>query len=493
MGLESATHINDLVGTNPPTTDQVAQGDDHIRLLKNVLKTTFPFAGKPFRFPAAVAASGNTTLVVTDENETIVGDATGGAFNVTLPTLGASNDGWAVRVAKVDASVNAITVVGTINGVANYVLNRQFSMMTFIWTGTAWLAFQDDVIAKILNVTASRVLGRGSAGGAGEAEELSVEAPLEISGTVIRVSGALLQQPQGRLSLSSTVPFIVADVSGASTIYWHPVDGNLIPIYVGGVFVAKVVAAAMPIVLTAGNHAANTIYDLWAALDPADDTTLIVGAGPAWSNSGLATSARGTGAGTPELESIGGFDVNKVEVTLRNNLTTYTIDPRGAFLLGTVLIDAAAAQVTCHVSSGQDRKWHLWSKWQRMQTLTRLSFAGYTAPATALRVANADSANKISYVNGLRDRMLLARGTALVTLDPGDVYQLAVGEDGVVAIPSTSDAGLVSQAGGSGTQQIVVSEYKLYPGIGRRQLDALEFTSASVAVGSPSLRMDWWG
>ena len=42
MPLETGTSISDLVSTNPAATDGIVQGDDHIRLLKTVLKTTFP-------------------------------------------------------------------------------------------------------------------------------------------------------------------------------------------------------------------------------------------------------------------------------------------------------------------------------------------------------------------------------------------------------------------------------------------------------------------
>src|SRR5215472_15481490 len=37
MPLESATQINQLVASNPPSTDQVSQGDDHIRMIKQCL------------------------------------------------------------------------------------------------------------------------------------------------------------------------------------------------------------------------------------------------------------------------------------------------------------------------------------------------------------------------------------------------------------------------------------------------------------------------
>ncbi len=42
MGLESATYLNGLVNTNPGATDNVSQGDDHLRLIKSVLKNSFP-------------------------------------------------------------------------------------------------------------------------------------------------------------------------------------------------------------------------------------------------------------------------------------------------------------------------------------------------------------------------------------------------------------------------------------------------------------------
>lgn len=42
MAIESATYLSDLNVSNPPGSDPVGQADDHIRLLKSVLKSTFP-------------------------------------------------------------------------------------------------------------------------------------------------------------------------------------------------------------------------------------------------------------------------------------------------------------------------------------------------------------------------------------------------------------------------------------------------------------------
>lgn len=42
MALETGTYISDLVVTNPTSSDPKSQGDDHLRLLKSTIKTTFP-------------------------------------------------------------------------------------------------------------------------------------------------------------------------------------------------------------------------------------------------------------------------------------------------------------------------------------------------------------------------------------------------------------------------------------------------------------------
>lgn len=42
MGLETGTYIDSLNASNPTTSDNVAQGDDHLRLLKSTIKASFP-------------------------------------------------------------------------------------------------------------------------------------------------------------------------------------------------------------------------------------------------------------------------------------------------------------------------------------------------------------------------------------------------------------------------------------------------------------------
>ena len=42
MALETGTYIDDLVATNPVATDDVSEGDDHVRLLKSTIQASFP-------------------------------------------------------------------------------------------------------------------------------------------------------------------------------------------------------------------------------------------------------------------------------------------------------------------------------------------------------------------------------------------------------------------------------------------------------------------
>lgn len=60
MGLETGTYVNDLNTANPTSTDPKSQGDDHLRLIKTVLKNTFAgLAGPIIAF--GVEAQGATT------------------------------------------------------------------------------------------------------------------------------------------------------------------------------------------------------------------------------------------------------------------------------------------------------------------------------------------------------------------------------------------------------------------------------------------------
>ena len=54
MTVESATYISQLNTTQPAASDNISEGDDHLRLIKNVLQSQFPNLGTtPARATAA--------------------------------------------------------------------------------------------------------------------------------------------------------------------------------------------------------------------------------------------------------------------------------------------------------------------------------------------------------------------------------------------------------------------------------------------------------
>ena len=66
MALETASYINQLVPANPLSTDSVAQADDHLRLIKQVLVSTFPNINQPVTStPAALSKVTESNLVPT--------------------------------------------------------------------------------------------------------------------------------------------------------------------------------------------------------------------------------------------------------------------------------------------------------------------------------------------------------------------------------------------------------------------------------------------
>lgn len=144
MGLETGIFIDDLVITNPPGSDDKRQGDDHIRLLKNVIRNTIKRASKAFFLPGSVSKSANYTVLESDENLTIQCDSTTGTFNLNLPVLDITRAGWTINVVKASVDMNPVFLVppgaGTINGFTKIRRSVAATITQVIWTGGTWVA-----------------------------------------------------------------------------------------------------------------------------------------------------------------------------------------------------------------------------------------------------------------------------------------------------------------------------------------------------------------
>ena len=86
-------------------------------------------------------ANKTTTYTITEEDEFITADASGGAFTITLPTV-SGHTGKVFHVKKTDSSANAVTVDGngaeTIDGSTTAVIRKQYDALRLVCDGTEW-------------------------------------------------------------------------------------------------------------------------------------------------------------------------------------------------------------------------------------------------------------------------------------------------------------------------------------------------------------------
>jgi hypothetical protein len=113
MALESTTYIDGLVTTNPTGTDPRSQGDDHIRLVKSTIRSTFP------------NVSGAMTATHTELN--LIDGYTGTTAELNyndVPTLGTVEASKTVtadavgitKKLKTQEQTEIVNVVGTVSG-----------------------------------------------------------------------------------------------------------------------------------------------------------------------------------------------------------------------------------------------------------------------------------------------------------------------------------------------------------------------------------------
>jgi hypothetical protein len=146
MSLETATYVADLQSVNPPSTDPTSQGDDHLRLIKQVLQNTFPGASRAFQVPSVLTKTANYSILSGDGEGVIYVGTAGGAVTLTLPALGTVDKGWKINFIKTSSDVNPMFIApaaGTLNsgGYAGLAKARRCipgARSTAVWDGAAW-------------------------------------------------------------------------------------------------------------------------------------------------------------------------------------------------------------------------------------------------------------------------------------------------------------------------------------------------------------------
>jgi hypothetical protein len=294
--------------------------------------------------------------------------------------------------------------------------------------------------------------------------------------------------PQGRLTLTSNTPVLATDVSAATTIYYTPYVGNLIPIYNGSTMVPTTFSELSLSLVS--SHVANTIYDIFVF---SNSGVLTLVTGPAWTTSTAGAGARGTGASTTQLTRVQGLWTNAVSMSARNGSTTYTVGANLGTYVGSVIIDGSAGQATCHVSYGQSRKWAIWNAYNRKQItlLVGDGTATWTNNSAAVRPANNNSANSCTIFAGLPEESFETLNTQYLLMSPNGASALHQTMKNGVGFNSTTvfsgTQGVVGMSAGAGsisvqTSASVTGSYISVPQIGISTITALELGNSAASV-----------
>lgn len=294
--------------------------------------------------------------------------------------------------------------------------------------------------------------------------------------------------PQGRLSLTSGVAFPASPVAGATTIYYEPVLGTAISIYDGATFAVKDLAGAIALALDSnsghtGYQQADRNFDLFV-FD--DGGTIRLATGPTWNAGAVAGSdtARGTGAGSTELETFGGLLVNKNTITLRwgsASGNTASVPVRRATYVGSFRATANGQ------ASDTPTKRVLFSGYNQAARKLFVSdpVESYNYTSATYRQFNGNAANKVEFLLGLAGILVSALAQCYVSSSDGTarLSTVSIGVDATTSTPS--DDVVPGSLAAVAAAQTTFARYLGYPGIGFHYLAPLE-------SGSPSATNQRW-
>lgn len=268
---------------------------------------------------------------------------------------------------------------------------------------------------------------------------------------------------QGRLTLTSGSPVTTGDVTGATTVYATPYNGDSVELYDGTDWqVYKFTELSQETSDTAKSPAAvanNSNYDIFVWNDAG---TLRATRGPLWTSD----TARGTGAGTTELELFEGRYVNKVAIS--NGPAA-----RKGLYVGTIRSDGSA-QINDSLA-----KRHVWNTYNRRNRPMKVleATSSWTYSTATWRQANNSAANQLDFVRGLNEDAVRAEVSQIGYSDSGiNVCTNGIGLDSTSANGATRNHRIWSNATYG---MLATSAYEGFPGLGRHYLAWLEYGAGS--------------
>lgn len=233
---------------------------------------------------------------------------------------------------------------------------------------------------------------------------------------------------QGRLTLTTAVPVLSANVSAAATVYYTPYCGNLVPIYNGTRFLATTFTELSNVLANSSTGSAGP-----AAGAASKNYDLFV-----WSNNGTPTLTRGAAWNSDTARSATTEnDLTRVSGVLLN-LNAITNGPaasRGTYV-GTIRTDSGGATVSWHAGAvaagGTAATLNVWNMHNRIRRsgLIGESTASYPYTTATWRAAGGSNGMRVSFVSGLQEDYFSASFRASCSNDTGGVnVGAAIGYD----------------------------------------------------------------
>ncbi|MDQ8730497.1 hypothetical protein [Bradyrhizobium sp. LHD-71] len=240
---------------------------------------------------------------------------------------------------------------------------------------------------------------------------------------------AIYFPPQGRLTLTSATPVMATDVAAATTVYYTPDVGDMVPLYNGTNVVPTVFTELSQSTTDATKSpdavANNSNYDVFVWND---DGTLRATRGPAWSSA----TTRGTGVGTTELVRVKGVWLNAQAITKGPSAQ------RGTYV-GTIRSNGSASIDWIFgglAVGGKAGFFGVWNAYNRVTVATMVSDSTdvWTYGVDGVwRAANNSSTIRVSAVRGFDVDGITADYASSAVAGSGAAARVGVGLDSTTA------------------------------------------------------------
>jgi hypothetical protein len=370
---------------------------------------------------AATIAAGTTTTGAPGTNASVSNSGTSLAavFDFTIPS-GKGYGGTSTTSLAIGTGSKIFNGIGTgyAYAVGNYVRASSAAGGANFMEGFVTAYSGGNITINVTNKGGSGTFANWSLSIAGDPGDVGVAS---LNGQ----TGALASYfpPQGRVTLTSGAPVMLSGTAGATTVYYTPYAGNLVPIYNGANMVptafSELSQATTDTTKSPAACAANANYDLFVWNDSG---TIRCSRGPAW------TDALNRSAGTA-LVSVNGILLNSASITngpaAQRGTYVGTIRTNGSstidYLVGGVGSGGVAAVM------------NIWNAYNQRPAVAEVRDNGvaFNYQTLATQLYRASPGNQISFVVGLQANGIHAHmiATILPPATAGAAAIIGIGYD----------------------------------------------------------------